>query len=892
MSHSGQEHGVGAAAPEALGAVDVPGTTTHIAADAPFLEQFDRVVAERPDALAVVAGRDAITFAQLKSWSLGVAATLRRELGPGDRPVATLLGHTPAAIAAMLGIARTGRPFVNLDPTLPEVRLEHMLGLAGAEAVLVGDAAAELAARLGAAARAIAMVAQAPEDTEPGDRGAPGEPVCLLFTSGSTGRPKGIIWPQATLIKDARVGRDQLRFTPSDRIGLVMPIEFVAGLIVVVWGLTSGATLCMFDPRRHPVTELTAWMARERLTTLHSTPTLLRAVLRAVGPDRRFGDLRLVTTCGEPVTAADVRAVRQQLSDSCEFVNWTGSSEVGVLALHRIRPGDPLGDGPIQAGPPVDGIAVEIQATDDLPPGDSPGGDGSDATGAFGELIVVSEQIALGYCGDGDDLAARFSGDGHTRRYRTGDLATLSPAGELRLHGRRDSALKINGYLVEPSEVEAALLAAAEVADAYVTGDRSGGTPRLVAYVVPAPGHILSVSRLRTNLRQRLPMYMVPPTIVQVPELPRTERGKIDQAALESANAQTLRPESRPPRTELEIYIAQIWRNVLGVRDVGIDDDFFELGGDSLAVEEVLAELQKLGPDLPTATFIGAPTVAGLAAAAEHGAMPRLGGGVVEMRRVEQAPTLFCFAGAGGIALAFERLVRNLDLELEVYGVQMHALEYRGIPDFTVRRAAARFLKTFPALRVRGPLVLVGHSYGGVVAFEVARRLRLAGHDVALLGLIDAYMPDIVPEPAAGRSRGAAARAATGARRVWRALPGDRAVDRLISIPRMLTAGPIRYRGIKHYGGFYNRGLVMQQLYRPTPYPGNTVVYVGEGNATDADRRRWRKVLTGQWTLTAVPGDHHTVLREPYVQSLAEDLREQIRRAGVSGASPASFGHP
>ncbi len=220
---------------------------------------------------------------------------------------------------------------------------------------------------------------------------------------------------------------------------------------------------------------------------------------------------------------------------------------------------------------------------------------------------------------------------------------------------------------------------------------------------------------------------MVPTTIVELAELPRTPRGKVDHDALEAAGGTMLRAPERAASTDLEIYISEIWRNVLGIHDVGIDDDFFELGGDSLAVEEVLSELQKLGPDLPTAVFIDSPTIAGLAAAAEIGATARLSSGLIEMRRAVGAPTMVCFAGAGGIAVAFEPLVRSLDIELRIIAVQMHALEYRGIPDFSVLRAARRFLAAFRELGIPDPQVIIGHSYGGSVALEVARGDRTFG---------------------------------------------------------------------------------------------------------------------------------------------------------------------
>jgi thioesterase domain-containing protein len=700
-------------------------------------------------------------------------------------------------------------------------------------------------------------------------------PACILFTSGSTGRPKGIVWPQATLTKDARAGHDILGIAPGDRVGLVMPIEFVAGMVVANWALTAGAALCLFDPRRHPISELAPWIEREQVTTLHATPTLLRALLRAIDSDQRFPDLRLVTTCGEPITYADVGSARRHLSDRCAFVNWTGSSEVGVLALSSPVPNDSERSGSVPAGRPVDEIALEISPRN--VDGDARGT--TPTTEAHGELVIVSDAIALGYCDSQGDLADRITASGTARRYRTGDLATVDASGELRLLGRCDDAIKINGYLVEPAEIEAALLDLDSVADAYVCGDRTASTPRLVAYVVSSPGFVNSGSLLRRHLRSRLPTYMVPTTIVELAELPRTPRGKVDHDALEAAGGTMLRAPERAASTDLEIYISEIWRNVLGIHDVGIDDDFFELGGDSLAVEEVLSELHKLGPDLPTAVFIDSPTIAGLAAAAEIGATARLSSGLIEMRRAVGAPTMVCFAGAGGIAVAFEPLVRSLDVELRIIAVQMHALEYRGIPDFSVRRAARRFLAAFRELGIPDPQVIIGHSYGGSVALEVAREIGHSGRAVPVLALLDTPPPRYEHAADGSPHRHPIGRFTATAARLWESLPGDRPIDRITAVPRMMTAGPIRYRGIKHYGGFFNRGLVMQRLHVPAPYPGDAVIYASEDSSASVDFSGWRQTLIGTIEFVSVPGDHHTMLRDPNVHALAADLGGRIRES-------------
>ncbi len=273
-------------------------------------------------------------------------------------------------------------------------------------------------------------------------------PACILFTSGSTGRPKGIVWPQATLTKDARAGHDILGIAPGDRVGLVMPIEFVAGMVVANWALTAGAALCLFDPRRHPISELAPWIEREQVTTLHATPTLLRALLRAIDSDQRFPDLRLVTTCGEPITYADVGSARRHLSDRCAFVNWTGSSEVGVLALSSPVPNG-LRENRVrfpQAGPWMRSRSRSRRGTwmaTPVAPRPRPrpmaSWSSSPTQSPWGTATVRA------------DLADRITASGTARRYRTGDLATVDASGELRLLGRCDDAIKINGYLVEPS---------------------------------------------------------------------------------------------------------------------------------------------------------------------------------------------------------------------------------------------------------------------------------------------------------------------------------------------------------------------------------------------------------------------------------------------------------
>jgi acyl-coenzyme A synthetase/AMP-(fatty) acid ligase/thioesterase domain-containing protein len=827
---------------------------------ASLLGEFDALAQCQPDLVAVDDGDGSTSYLELQTWSRRLAGTIGRRLGDDRRPVAILLGHRPAAIAALLAVVRAGRTVTLLDPSTPVPRLRQMQALAGA-ALCVTDSQYDVIARqLEFPAGLIDVSSFDPAD-DLADQGS-ADPYCLLFTSGSTGEPKGIRWQERTLLKDASAGQLEFGFTSDDRIALVLPFSFAAGLSVVAWGLTSGASLRLFDPRSRTVEEFADWLDRSACTTLHTTPTLLRALLRSVGPARRFDHLRAVSTCGEPVRSSDVEALAQHVG-ACAFVNWTGSSEVGVLAMHHVDPHAAMEPGVVPAGRVVDGMRVQIAALD--------GGEVSqEETPTVGELVVISDNVGAGYCGDAGELASRFSiSPSGVRTYRTGDLAALVD-GTLHLRGRVDAALKIRGYLVEPAEIETALLATGWVAEAHVAPRSAGSEVRLVAYVVPVPGLLLSVGELRAEMRRRLPLYMIPASVIEVTELPRTERGKVDSRRLAEIDV-PVRPTPAAPRTEWETVIAEIWGQVLGLSEIGVDDDFFELGGDSLAVEEVLARLAEYGPDLPTAVLIESPTVRALAAMVGSNQRPSPVTSIVQIRAGDASPALFCFAGAGGVAMVFEFLARSLDVPRAMYGIQMRGLEERGVPEFSVEHAARRFLRALPRFQPVGPYVLCGYSYGGLVAFEVARRLRAAGHEVQLLALIDSYLPSSQTDrPPSMSDR------ATRAAEELRILVPEIGGSRPRRLWQMLTAGPIRHRGVGKFDVFYRRGYFMSRRYRAARYDGTAVVYTASTNLTGLDHLGWRDILVGSCDFVPVNGDHHTMMRLPNVEVIADDLRRRL----------------
>jgi amino acid adenylation domain-containing protein len=877
------------------------------------------VAAALPDAPALASPGRELGFAEADERSRAVATALRSRLGPADGPVALLLDQSVDGLLGLLGVLGAGRPVVPLDPLVPAARLERIVRRAGASACLTSAEHAAVAETLAPDVHLLADLLDGPLLDGPVDAplagGGAEEPrrrgddvAALVFTSGSTGEPKGVVWTNATMLNEAYAGRERLGFGPGDRTALVLPHSFAAGLTVVVFALLNGAGVYAYDPRALGVRDLPAWLTGQRLTTLHLTPSLLRSLLGALEPDQALPDLRLVSTGGEPVYGTDVAALRPRLAPGAAFVNWSGASEIGSLAFFELPAGAPAPEGALPAGRPAAGKDVAIVAPDGAPV----------AAGATGEVTVASAYLSAGYRRPTAETAARFTPlpDGRTA-YRTGDLGRIDDNGDLVLLGRRDAAVKIRGYLVEPGEVEAALLAVDDVAEAVVTAVRNPPAPnRLVAYVVPkATGTTLSPARIRRRLRTALPSWMVPTTIVGLAELPRNERGKVDRAALPPPPAGPA--PSATPRSQWEIVVADLWMRVLDLDEIGVEDDFMELGGDSLAAEELLSAVsERVGVTLPSSTLVDAPTLGEFAERVAHG--PRSGPAhptVVTLQPGGTRPPLFCFAGAGGLGLGFLSLSRQLGPDQPVYAFQAHGLEQRGIPDWTVERAARRHIQLVRVLRPRGPYLLAGHSLGGLIAMEAAHQLAAAGEDVGLLVLLDTYLPTtskngaVATAVGAGNGNGAAPAAAAQqqptpptdltrhyAQRLRMSMLAQLSallprrmphLTTLVKAAQLPLAGLVRYPGLVQFDVFFNHGRLLERFYRARPWPGRTLVYRAKDNPDDDGA--WSELLPGSHTVHDVACEHFSILREPHVVKIANSIATEID-AVLASPSPSRRG--
>ena len=606
----------------------------------PIHQALTRVAADSPDRRAVVDRSGTWTYGALEAWSNSVAHRLRAlGVAPGDR--VTVYGQRCASlVAAILGTLKAGAAFVVLDPSYPPRRLADVVEAAAPRVVLrletAGALPSALCRRLGAAdgdgPAVLDLAAEPPADQRAEHRApppvtvGPDDPACVAFTSGSTGRPKGIVGRHGSLTHFLPWQCRRFDLGPEDRFTLLSGLAhdpLQRDLFTPLW---LGATLTVPDPRDMGTPgPLRAWLDRQRATVCHLTPAMAQ-ILTDRGPDDRadlvpVDGLRAVFLVGDVLTRRDVERLRR-LAPRIRVINMYGSTETQrAVGYHEVPSGGGAGGRSGRARevlPLGRGMAdVQLLVLD--------GGGALAAVGEVGEIAVRSPHLALGYLDDPERTAERFvanpfagsrSATPGDRLYRTGDLGRYDAAGEVHFLGRADRQVKVRGFRIELGEIVSHLSGAPGVRDAAVL-PRSDGPlgERLTAYVV-AERRRPSIDDLRAHLRERLPAYMVPATWVFVEELPLTPNRKLDRRALLAMNDRRREEtvSTRGPANEAERTIAAIVQDVLGVDGVDMEENFFDLGGNSLLLVQVHGRLQEeFGRDIAMVELFNHPSVRSLA---------------------------------------------------------------------------------------------------------------------------------------------------------------------------------------------------------------------------------------------------------------------------------------
>jgi amino acid adenylation domain-containing protein len=594
-----------------------------VAAFVPVHRAFEQRAAAAPEALAVIAGDRRLTYGELDRRSNRLANALG-DLGIGpERAVGVAIERSPELLVALLAVLKAGAAYVPLDPSYPPERLTYILEDAGAVVLLTTSSVLAAAPALGEGRALPLLLESGVLDEGREDRPeveADAENLAyLIYTSGSTGRPKGVMVRHGALAGYVAGFREEHRLGPQDRVLQFASIGFDTSAEEIYPCLTSGAALVLRDDSMLVSTPDFLRACGELGVTVLDLPTAFWHEMTASLVEEAVElppSLRLIILGGERVLPERLAAWHELGHGHVLLVNTYGPTETTIVAARcELTPGLAV-PGEVPIGRPVPAARAHVADPFlELAP-----------AGVPGELCVAGRGLARGYLGRPDLTAERFVPDPWAeepgaRLYRTGDLVRWLPSADLEFLGRVDDQVKVRGYRVELREIEANLgLHPAVAAAVVVAREDSPGDRRLAAYVVPRNGDV-AAAELRAFLRERLPDYMVPVAFVSLEALPTTPSGKVDRRALPAP--ERLRPESDgaclAPRTEAEETIAAIWSEVLGLDRVGVADNFFDLGGHSLLLPQVMHRLRSaFQMEIPLRTLFDEPTVEGLALAVEE----------------------------------------------------------------------------------------------------------------------------------------------------------------------------------------------------------------------------------------------------------------------------------
>ncbi|HEV2639877.1 MAG TPA: amino acid adenylation domain-containing protein [Actinocrinis sp.] len=714
-------------------------------------ESFAEQVARTPEAVAVECCRtdSSLTYAHLDHAADLLAERLAAVgVGGGDgqeATVAVLLGRSVGLVVAELGVLKAGGCYVPLDPAQPEARLTELLHHAGAGIVVTDHDPAWLPDHI----RTLKIDAgDAPASPHSRPAPHPDAAAYVMYTSGSTGTPKGVVVTHRnilTLAADRRFAAGA-----QSRVLLHSPHTFDATNFEMWVPLLTGGTVVLAGPEPLEPAVLRDLVAERAITAVWLTAELLRTVADLV-PEAVSG-VREVWAGGDVLSPEAVAAI-QSAGPEVVVVNGYGPTETTTFATgHRMEKPAPspaipgaAADAALPIGTPLDDTVIRVLDHRLRPV----------PTGVTGEIYLGGARLARGYLGRPGGTAERFVADPFgppgTRLFRVGDLGRWAPDGALEFLGRADDQVKIRGHRIEPAEVEALLEGCPAVGRALVQAetDPSGGR-RLVAHLALRTG---GVEQVRQYAEEHLPGHLRPSAYHEIDAVPLTPHGKVDRRALPERRLPAPAPApARAAGSVREHVLCELFASALGLPEVGPDQNFFALGGHSLLAMRLVAAIEaESGRRLPVGILMDAPTPAALARRLESPTDGLALAPLLKLRAAGDHTPLFLLHSGSGLTWRYATLLPHIAPGRPIYGIQTPTYTQADptpLPE-DLGQLAEQYLARIRAVQPEGPYLLLGWSFGGLLAYDLAARLTRAGQQVALLAVVDSIpgdTPDEVPD--------------------------------------------------------------------------------------------------------------------------------------------------
>jgi len=879
---------------------------------------FEEQVERTPDAVAVVFEEQKLTYHELNCQANQLAHYLPTL---GVRPevlVGICVERSLEMIVGLLGILKAGGAYVPLDPNYPTERIAYMLEDSAVPVLLtqskLRDQLPETQAQVVLFDADKNAIYSKPQHN-PVHQTKPSNLVYVMYTSGSTGKPKGVMVAHQGLCNLAYAHKRLFDVEQNSRILQFGSFSFDLSIWEIVMSICSGARLFMGTTESlRPGAELIDLLQKQAITHVNLPPSALATLTNHTLPT-----LENIIVGGEACT----KELVEQWSVGRRFFNGYGPTESTVFATvaecsntnHKPPIGRPIANTVIYI------LDKHLQP---LP------------IGVPGELHIGGAGLARGYLNRPELTEQKFIPNPFdnskaqsvvlgspqveqlckrvkvqkSKLYKTGDLARYLPDGNIEFLGRIDHQVKIRGFRIELGEIEAVLSQHSYVREVVVIAREDiPGDKRLVAYLTTNDTKTTVVRRtvqssindLRSFLKTKLPEYMIPAAFVFLEVLPLTPNGKVNRRGLPVPDASSLVRESSfvAPRDSLELQLAQIWSQILGVSPIGVRDNFFNLGGHSLLAVRLMAEIEKqFGKNLSLAALFQGATLEQLAILLRQKTDTQSWSPLVAIQAEGKHPPFFCMPGSGGNVVYFHQLARHLGNEQPFYALQPPSLDGVSEPFSSVEEIAAYYLKAIQTIQPSGPYFLGGHSFGVLVAFEMAQQLQQKGETVALLALFDLparllgstlkqldwddtrWLTNIahVLEMLSGKNLGisyetlkpltpeAQLNYLKQQMEIVNLLPPNSAIERVRGIVQTIKADELAFMSYVLQGGYQG----------PITFFRTSEVYrdeLGMFSEIPTDPTwGWNQLSTQPVEVHVIPGNHVTMLDEPHVQVLAEKL--------------------
>jgi amino acid adenylation domain-containing protein len=851
----------------------------HDFVDSTLVEQFEQAVEKFSDLTAIVQEDRKLTYHDLNQAANRLAHAILARLQPGEAPVVFIMDDKCAAVITILGILKAGRMYLGLEPSLPLEHLENIFKDAGPALVVSNTACLPLARQVtptGISILNLDLLEGGFPDDNPHVLLSPASKAAVFYTSGSTGQPKGAVHDHRSALHFIWIKVNVLERVPGDQVPLSLSFSYGWSLDLIFGTLFSGATIHPCDLQKMTMGAFGDWLARQHITIVPCPVSFFRQWMTSLSGSAHMDlpDLRLLDTGGGKLISQDLVDWRKHFTSNCKLNYYYGSTEAGLLTIQKYDQNSDITD-PV---PPLGFATPDTQIILIDEAGQAVG------QGREGEIIIKSRYMIPGYWHRPELTAAVFHpdpADPGLQIFYTGDVGRWLPNGMLEFLGRKDNQVKIRGYRVETDDVLSTLSSHPGVKDAYVAArplPHALNEKRLVAYIVPGMGMHPTSADLRAYLTARLPGFMVPARFVFLEKFPLNPHSKVDASALPEPTRESDIPPIAP-RNPVEEKLSKIWLDAFHFERIGVQDDFLELGGDSLLAMKILTDVEdQFDRKLPLAFLAECRTVEQMAQFLERSGN-QVSSSLITFQPAGSRPPLFLFPGKHGDVFYFRDLACRLGDDQPVFGIELLLTGTKTVPSIRMEETAAGYLREIRELQPTGPYFLAGHSFGGMLAFEIALQLTSSGQTVAFLGMFDTLAPGSIPQA------DILERVDIHSQNLRRLVPGERLKylrERAKSLSvKMARFTPFLYiaeklKMIPKDLSWINQVAYLR--YGPGSFPGKITLFrVNERPSyVLSDLTAGWKDYAAELEILDVPGTHASLLQEPHIDRLASEMKKSL----------------